>query len=157
MSGSPVRTEGLQVTGLAKCYATTPVFEDVQIELPRGRTLAVLGASGCGKTTLLRVIAGLEAADAGRVRLGGRDIGQLSPQKYRDLIELIYVHDLGGARLERFAGLIVPFQNDHEAIAPHRDALYAFLPRRQDCRIRRLGPLDRCRLGGSPGQQLLVG
>lgn len=49
--------------------------------------------------------------------------------KYRDLIELIYVHDLRGARLERFAGLIVPFQNDHEAIAAHRDALYAFLAR----------------------------
>ena len=70
--------------------------------------------------------------------------------KYRDLIELIYVHDLGGARLERSAGLIVPFQNDHEAIASHCDLC---LPgaRRQDCRIRRLGPLDRCRLGGSPG------
>ncbi|MGH8572342.1 MAG: ATP-binding cassette domain-containing protein, partial [Gammaproteobacteria bacterium] len=73
------------MTGLAKCYATTPVFEDVQIDLPRGRTLAVLGASGCGKTTLLRVIAGLEAADAGRVRLGGRDIGQLSPQQRQAL------------------------------------------------------------------------
>lgn len=85
MSRLPVRMEGLQVTGLTKCYATTPVFEDVQIELPRGRTLAVLGASGCGKTTLLRVIAGLEAADAGWVRLGGRDIGRLSPQQRQAL------------------------------------------------------------------------
>ncbi|MBA2408358.1 MAG: hypothetical protein H0V62_00770 [Gammaproteobacteria bacterium] len=47
--------------------------------------------------------------------------------KYREFIELIYVRDLGRARIERFDALIVPFQNDHAAIAIHRNALYAFL------------------------------
>lgn len=49
--------------------------------------------------------------------------------KYRDFIELLYVHDLASARLERFGGLIVPFQNDHEAIAAHQPALDALLAR----------------------------
>lgn len=85
MTGSPVWMEGLQITDLAKRYGVTAVFDAVNLELPRGRTLAVLGASGCGKTTLLRVIAGLEAADAGRIRLDGRDIEQLSPQQRQAL------------------------------------------------------------------------
>ncbi len=85
MSGLPIRTEGLQVTGLAKRFGSIPVLADLNIELPRGRTLAVLGASGCGKTTLLRVIAGLEAADTGQVRLGDRDIGHLLPRQRQAL------------------------------------------------------------------------
>lgn len=49
--------------------------------------------------------------------------------KYREFIELLYVHDLTAAQLERFDALIVPFQNDHAAIAPHRAALHALLAR----------------------------
>ncbi|MGH8597448.1 MAG: hypothetical protein ACREXT_12390 [Gammaproteobacteria bacterium] len=47
--------------------------------------------------------------------------------KYRDYLELLYVHDLDRTSLERFRGLIVPFQSDHSALARHADALYAFL------------------------------
>ena len=47
--------------------------------------------------------------------------------KYRDLVELVYVHDLERVSLVRWAALIVPFQSDHQALARHRDSLYAFL------------------------------
>ena len=47
--------------------------------------------------------------------------------KYRDFFELLYVHDLDPSGLQAFDALVIPFQNDHQALARHRDALYAFL------------------------------
>lgn len=47
--------------------------------------------------------------------------------KYRDFFELLYVHDLDPDQLTGFDALVIPFQNDHQALAKHRDALYAFL------------------------------
>ena len=49
--------------------------------------------------------------------------------KYRDLIELVYVHDLDRFDGAATRGIIVPFQTDHEALARHRDVLYAALAR----------------------------
>ncbi|MDE2149366.1 MAG: hypothetical protein KGJ55_05945 [Gammaproteobacteria bacterium] len=47
--------------------------------------------------------------------------------KYRDFFDLLYVHDLDDAQLARYPALLIPFQNDHLAIAEHREAVYAFL------------------------------
>ena len=60
------------VTGLRKSYGEHPVLAGLDLRVPAGRLMAVLGESGCGKTTLLRILAGFEAADAGRVELAGR-------------------------------------------------------------------------------------
>jgi iron(III) transport system ATP-binding protein len=62
----------LTVSELWKGYAGTPVLQGVSLEAPAGSLTAVLGLSGCGKTTLLRVIAGFERAERGAVTLGGR-------------------------------------------------------------------------------------
>jgi iron(III) transport system ATP-binding protein len=61
----------LTVEELWKGYGETPVLRGVRLEVPAGSLTAVLGLSGCGKTTLLRVIAGFERAERGRVSLGG--------------------------------------------------------------------------------------
>jgi iron(III) transport system ATP-binding protein len=61
----------LSVTELWKGYATAAVLQGVELEAPAGSLTAVLGLSGCGKTTLLRVIAGFERAERGAVSLGG--------------------------------------------------------------------------------------
>ena len=53
------------------------ILQGIDVELPRGQVLALLGGSGCGKTTLLRAIAGLQPLDAGTVQLGGRDVSAL--------------------------------------------------------------------------------
>ncbi len=60
----------LSVSGVWKGYAGTEVLRGVDLEARAGSLTAVLGLSGCGKTTLLRVIAGFERAERGRVSLG---------------------------------------------------------------------------------------
>ncbi len=60
----------LEIRHLWKGYGRQPVLRGVELDVPAGSLTAVLGLSGCGKTTLLRVIAGFERAERGRVRLG---------------------------------------------------------------------------------------
>ncbi len=64
----------LTITDLWKGYPSQPVLRGLELEAPAGSLTAVLGLSGCGKTTLLRVIAGFERAERGRVRLGERTL-----------------------------------------------------------------------------------
>ncbi|MBV8184945.1 MAG: ABC transporter ATP-binding protein [Hyphomicrobiales bacterium] len=63
-----------QVEALTKRYGTRAVVENVSFEIAEGEFVAVLGPSGCGKTTTLRLVAGLAAADGGRVLLGGKAV-----------------------------------------------------------------------------------
>lgn len=60
------------IAGVSKSYGDQRVLDRVDLTVPDGSIAAVLGASGCGKTTLLRIIAGFVRADAGTVRLGDR-------------------------------------------------------------------------------------
>jgi iron(III) transport system ATP-binding protein len=64
----------LTVSDLWKGYGQRPVLQGVDLEVPPGSLTAVLGLSGCGKTTLLRVIAGFERAERGTVSLAGRTL-----------------------------------------------------------------------------------
>jgi iron(III) transport system ATP-binding protein len=61
----------LLVNGLWKGYGEDPVLRGVDLQVPAGSLTAVLGLSGCGKTTLLRVVAGFERAEQGEIDLGG--------------------------------------------------------------------------------------
>ncbi len=62
----------LSVSGLHKAYGQVPVLEGLDLDVPKGALTAVLGASGSGKTTFLRIVAGFDRADRGTVRLGER-------------------------------------------------------------------------------------
>ena len=66
----------LQVEGLAKSYpgTTEPVFDEVNFSINRGEFVCIIGHSGCGKTTILNVLAGLETASAGHVFMDGREV-----------------------------------------------------------------------------------
>ena len=66
----------LQVEGLAKSYLGTsePVFDEVNFSINRGEFVCIIGHSGCGKTTILNVLAGLETASAGHVFMDGREV-----------------------------------------------------------------------------------
>src|ERR687889_2654871 len=65
------------VRGLSKSFKGVSVLEDVSFDVGEGEALVLLGASGSGKTTILRIIAGLEQPDAGSVHLHGRDVTEL--------------------------------------------------------------------------------
>ena len=54
--------------------ASRPILKDVSLQFPRGKVTAILGGSGCGKTTLMRLIGGVHAADQGRVVFDGEVI-----------------------------------------------------------------------------------
>ncbi|HKP40360.1 ABC transporter ATP-binding protein [Mycobacterium sp.] len=64
----------LDVRGLAKSFSDNTVLHDIDLALEPGSTTAVVGSSGCGKTTLLRLIAGFESPDAGTITIAGRQV-----------------------------------------------------------------------------------
>ena len=71
----------LRLENVYKAFGTTQVLKGIDIEIRKGEFITLLGSSGCGKTTTLRIIAGLEAADSGKVYLEGEDITELVPNK----------------------------------------------------------------------------
>jgi nitrate/nitrite transport system ATP-binding protein len=64
----------LQIEGLAKRYAGASVFEGVSFAIEKGEFVCIIGHSGCGKTTILNVLAGLEDASEGLVVMDGREV-----------------------------------------------------------------------------------
>ncbi len=66
---------------VCKTFGTTPVLEDISLELEEGELLVLLGPSGCGKTTLLRLIAGLEELDSGEIFIGSKRVDKLRPKE----------------------------------------------------------------------------
>src|SRR5690348_6406288 len=71
----------IQVNGLRKSFGERVVLDDVTLEVPAGRTLALLGRNGCGKTTTIRMLLGLLVPDAGTIR-----VADCNPQ--REPVEL---------------------------------------------------------------------
>ncbi len=66
---------------VTKRYEGTTIVESVSLEVQTGELFVLLGASGSGKSSILRLISGLLAPDEGAIRLGGRDVTMLPPQK----------------------------------------------------------------------------
>src|SRR5207248_855975 len=71
----------IEVRDVNKSFGTTPVLRDVSVDISSGSLTALLGPSGGGKSTLLRIIAGLEVPDSGTVVISGVDATRLSPQR----------------------------------------------------------------------------
>ena len=71
----------LEVKDIYKSFDKQEVLKGIDLKVDQGEFVTLLGASGCGKTTLLRIIAGLEYADNGQVFLDGNDITTLAPEK----------------------------------------------------------------------------
>jgi spermidine/putrescine transport system ATP-binding protein len=71
----------LQLQGIVKSFGQTEVLKGLDLDVRRGEFITLLGSSGCGKTTTLRIIAGLEQPDAGRVLLEGKDVTNEEPNR----------------------------------------------------------------------------
>ncbi len=71
----------LELSNISKSFGNTEVLNGVNLTVNQGEFVTLLGSSGCGKTTTLRLIAGLETPDTGSVVLEGQDITGFSPNK----------------------------------------------------------------------------
>lgn len=69
----------VRLQGIAKNFGTTPVLEQIDLDIEPGEFVVLLGPSGCGKSTLLNIVAGLEEPSGGRVHFGDRDVTSLDP------------------------------------------------------------------------------
>ena len=67
----------VEVTDLCFAYDENPIFRGLSLEIPRGKVVAILGGSGCGKTTLLRLIGGQIRPSRGEVRVDGQTVHKL--------------------------------------------------------------------------------
>ena len=71
----------IRVTNVSKNFGTFAALDDVSVDIPSGALTALLGPSGGGKSTLLRIIAGLERPDVGTIEIEGAESTNLSPQR----------------------------------------------------------------------------
>ena len=78
----------LEIQGLKKSFSLKPILRGVDLTLDQGERMALLGANGTGKTTLLRILAGLTKPGAGTVRIGGWDI-EREAQQVRHLVGFV--------------------------------------------------------------------
>ena len=70
----------LSLRHISKNFGEGDVLSDISLDVHKGEFVTLLGASGCGKTTTLRIVSGLETPDTGEVILGGRDMTALPPE-----------------------------------------------------------------------------
>ena len=68
----------VQIENLQFDYGGKPVLQGINMRIPRGKVVAIMGGSGCGKTTLLRCIGGQLRPSAGRVRVDGQVVNEMS-------------------------------------------------------------------------------
>ena len=129
-------TTAVELRGLVRRFGERTALAGLDVTLPRGATLAVLGRNGAGKTTLLRILASLLRPHAGEVQLLGEPVparahlvrGQLGllghePLLYRDLTgreNLQYHARLHRIELERVDEVLVAVQMERRASDPVR-------------------------------------
>jgi ABC-type Fe3+/spermidine/putrescine transport system ATPase subunit len=80
-AAGPAAKPFLEVDRASVQYGGTKVLSDLSLGVGRGEFVALLGSSGCGKTTLLRTIAGFMMPASGSIRVGGRDVTRQPPDK----------------------------------------------------------------------------
>ena len=69
----------VRIEGVTKRYGDVTAVDDVSLEILKGELFAILGGSGCGKTTLLRMLAGFEHPTGGRILIDGADMTDVPP------------------------------------------------------------------------------
>jgi branched-chain amino acid transport system ATP-binding protein len=137
----------LEGTRLSRRFGGVEAVREVDLELPEGRTLAVIGPNGAGKTTLFNLLAGNLRPDRGTVRLFGRDISRLGPERRAQLgLVRTFQHGRTFANLSAEDNLLLGAHTRRWAgrggslglVAELAGALLPFGPwRREEARLRR--------------------
>jgi len=93
----------LEVTSLKKAFKEEQVVKGLDFSLEAHKTLSILGKSGCGKTTMLKMIAGLVTPDEGMITLDGENVTTKKPE-LRNIVYL-YQEDLLFPHLNAFENI----------------------------------------------------
>jgi ATP-binding cassette subfamily C protein len=95
-----------------------PVLQDISVSLPAGRSLAVVGESGAGKTTLAAILGGVFPATTGQVRIGGIPVDDLDPVQLRERVGMVTqeVHVFAGSLRDDLL-LVRPAASDADLLA----------------------------------------
>ncbi|MEM6759078.1 MAG: ABC transporter ATP-binding protein [Pseudomonadota bacterium] len=83
----------VKLSGVSKAFKSTQAIKDMDLTVPDGAFVVLLGPTGAGKTTTLRLIAGLETPDAGQVEIGGEAVTGLTPAQ-RDVAMVFQQYSL---------------------------------------------------------------
>ncbi len=123
----------ITVTDVQKSFKGVSALKRVSLSVNDGEFCVLLGASGCGKTTLLRIVAGLETADQGSVRIGDRDVTALPPrarniamvfQNYAVFPHMTIAENIGfGLQMKKTAAAEIQKQVQRMASLMHIDHL----------------------------------
>lgn len=87
----------IQVEDMHARYGDAPILNQINFEVRRGEIVAIIGGSGCGKTTLLRHLVGLRQPAAGRIRIDGHDITSGDEKTFNTALRKIGILFQGGA------------------------------------------------------------
>jgi branched-chain amino acid transport system ATP-binding protein len=145
----------LRVDGLTTHYGPVRALEDVSLEVPAGGIVAVLGANGAGKTSLLRTISGLVRSSSGRVMFDGTTITGAATE---DLVRrgLAYVPEGGGViaelTVEENLRLGALWRRDREERARTLEEVVAVFPR-----LAERSAMHASTLSGGERQMLSIG
>src|SRR3984885_16164040 len=89
-STTPSTRPHVTIRGLSKRFDNTVIYDGLDLDIPRGELISIFGPNGCGKSTLINMIAGLMPADAGKVLFDGKPIREISFgyvfQNYREAL-----------------------------------------------------------------------
>jgi len=77
----PAAQPQIRIDGISKTYGTSTAVDDVTLSIYKGEIFALVGSSGCGKTTLLRMLAGFAQPTRGRIAIDGADMGTIPPHE----------------------------------------------------------------------------
>lgn len=143
----------LSVSGLSASYGSIRAVEKVDIEVPDGSLVALLGANGAGKSTTLRSIAGLHKPDRGKVMLDGQDItGSPAHLVVREGLSLVPEGRMVLAPLTVHENLTLSSAARRGDASANLDKVYALFPRLAERRSQTAGLLS-----GGEQQMLAVG
>lgn len=127
-------TSAIDITGLTKNYGPLRALDGLDLTLPTGQIVGLLGENGCGKTTLLKVLAGVLADHTGDVTIAGHRPGPESKARVSFLPDASFLPD--NARVNECVGMYKDFFSDFDE--SKADDLIGFFGLRQDMRLKQM-------------------
>ena len=133
----------IELRGVEKFFGDVQVIKDLNLHVEDNEFIVMLGQSGCGKTTTLRAIAGLEEIDHGDILIDGKPVQHLKASD-RD-IAFVFQSFALYPHLTVYENIAFPLQRDAARAAPRSTAKCAASPRRCRSRICSARSRRRCR------------